>query len=256
MPCDRPAGGTGTQNTPSGRASLILLSAMLLFCAPAAAQQRTVNFTTADGCRIEAFYSAPSSGAYIFINTHGLGSDRHEWGTFEAGLKAKGHGWLSLDMRGHGASRNCGKKKADYRKFSKDDWAGVSRDIEAAAAWLKKKGFPPKRLVFCGASIGANLSVKAAAEGRVKPAGLVLLSPGLDYAGVRPGRYLAGAAKDLLIAAASDDPYAWNSARALHGAARENGLRPASMDGVSGHGANMLKAPEVIQKIIDWVSGL
>jgi alpha-beta hydrolase superfamily lysophospholipase len=234
----------------------LFFAVLFLAGARAEAGQEAVSLKTTDGCLIEAFYSAPSSGAYIFINTHGLGSDRHEWGPFEEILKAKGYGWLSLDLRGHGASRSCGGKEADYRKFSKAAWADVSRDIEAAAAWLKKKGFSPKRLIFCGASIGANLSVKAAAEGRVKPAALVLLSPGLDYAGVKPELYLARNPKKILIAAAEDDPYAWNSAQALHGAARKKDLSPASIDGGRGHGVNMLKARGVTQKILDWVSGL
>lgn len=233
--------------------TLIFLYALTLTL-PAAAQQQTVHFTSAGNCKIEAFYSAPSSGSFVFINAHGLGSDRHEWGLFQAALKERGYGWLSLDLRGHGASKACGGKPADYRKFTRADWAAASRDIEAAAAWLKKK--KTSNIVFCGASVGANLALKAAAEGAVKPAAVILLSPGLDYAGVRPELYLAKAPKRLLLAAAADDPYAWQSAAALSEMAGRNGLSAAAIDGGLGHGANMLKAPGVTKKILDWVSGL
>jgi alpha-beta hydrolase superfamily lysophospholipase len=165
-------------------------------------------------------------------------------------LAERGYGWLSLDLRGHGGSLDCGGKKADYRKFSKAEWGSASRDIEAAALWLKKKGY--KKIIFCGASIGANLAVKAAAEGRVKPAALVLLSPGLDYAGIKPEAYLKGAPRSILIVAAQDDAYAWRSALALYTAARKSALAPASLDGGLGHGVTIFKSAGLAEKILDW----
>jgi len=232
----------------------VLSLACLLSFSPAQAGQETVSFTTKDGCKIAAFYSAPSSGKHVFINVHGLGSDRNEWGGFQKDLAARGYGWLSIDLRGHGGSRSCGGKKADYRAFTKADWANASRDIEAAAGWLAKKKI--SNMVFCGASVGANLALKAAAEGAVKPAAAVLLSPGLDYAGIKPELYLAKAPKRLLFAAASDDPYAWQSAAALSQLAARSGLSASAIDGGSGHGVNMFKVPATAAKILDWAAGL
>ena len=229
-----------------------ILTLFFLLTASAAAQQQAVKFMSVDGCKIEAFYAAPSSGNYIFINAHGLGSGKEEWGSFQAALAERGHGWLSLDLRGHGGSKACGGKPADYRKFTQADWGGASRDIEAAAGWLKKKGY--RKIIFCGASIGANLSLKAAAEGAVKPAAVILLSPGLDYAGVRPELYLAKAPKRLLFAAAEDDPYAWRSAAALSGLAGRSDLSAAAIDGGLGHGVSMFKTPGTIKKILDWAA--
>ncbi|PIU20644.1 MAG: hypothetical protein COT18_01175 [Elusimicrobia bacterium CG08_land_8_20_14_0_20_59_10] len=230
---------------------------LLLTCAPARAQQKTVHFNTKDGCRIEAFYLAPSSGAYVFINTHGLGSAKYEWGPLQDELKKHGYGYLSLDLRGHGASRTCGKKPVDYKTFTKAGWSRLSGDIEAASAWLKKKGIPGGRTIFCGASIGANLSLKAAAEGRIKPRALVLLSPGLDYAGVRAGDYLPGPGRlPVLISAAADDAYAWQSGETLAKAARGRKQPVTFLDGGSGHGVNMFKTPATIPAILAWAAGL
>jgi alpha-beta hydrolase superfamily lysophospholipase len=234
----------------------ITSSLLALLCAAAPAGAATVKFNTTDGCALEAFYLAPSSGAYILVNTHGLGSDRNEWAGFQDALAGRGLGYLSLDLRGHGTSRKCRSKKADYRSFTKADWDNASRDITAAAAWLKKKGFPAKQLIFCGASIGANLSLKAAAESVAKPAAVILLSPGLDYAGIRPEDYLARLPHEILILAAKDDTYAWKSASALSLAAGRKGLSAAGFDGGSGHGVNMFRTPGMITKILDWISGL
>lgn len=223
--------------------------------AAADAGQKTVILNTSDGCRLEAFYLAPSPGSYVFINAHGLGSDKNEWAGFQAGLKTAGYGYLSLDLRGHGASRSCAGKKADYRAFTREDWAAVFRDIQAAAAWLKKKRTPARRLVFCGASVGANLAFKAAMEGPVKPYALVLLSPGLEYAGVNIEAYITSPRPFRLLAVASpDDQYAWQSSHLLVQESVKRSLDAAFVHGGSGHGVNMFRAPTAIPAILSWLS--
>ncbi|MBI4351093.1 MAG: alpha/beta fold hydrolase [Elusimicrobia bacterium] len=234
----------------------IFLCALFSSGAPVCAQQKTVRFTTPDGCRLEAFYLAPSSGAYVFINAHGLGSDKNEWGPFQQKLKGAGYGYLSLDLRGHGKSGTCGGKEVRYMYFSEAAWNGVSLDIETAAAWLKKRGLPPQRMIYCGASVGANLALKAAAEGGLKPAALILLSPGLEYAGVRAENYFSAPREfRLLSVAARSDLYAWESVLRLNRAAMEKGLSAYSLEAAAGHGVNMFKTPSVVPAILAWVEG-
>ena len=232
--------------------SFLLFFALLAMACPAKAEH-IVSFTSADGCKIEAFYQATSTGGYVFINAHGLGSNKSEWGSFQDALEERGQGYLSLDLRGHGASLTCGGAGTDYKYFTKADWNKVSRDIEAGAAWLKQKGVSAKKMVFCGASIGANLALKAAAQGTLKPAAVVLLSPGLEYAGVTTeNNYAVKQSFKILIAASQDDPYAWQSRAWLAKAARAKGLPVNLMEGKSGHGVSMF-SPELMTAIIDWV---
>jgi len=233
---------------------LLFAALFVLTGASARAGEQTANFKSSDGCELEAFYLAPSSGGYVFINAHGLGSNKNEWASFQDALEERGQGYLSIDLRGHGASLSCGGADADYKTFTKADWGKVYLDIEAGAAWLTKKGVLAKKMVFCGASIGANLALKAAALETSKPAAVVLLSPGLDYAGVTTeGYYAAKQPFRILIAASEDDPYAWQSRAYLARAARAKGLPVNFMEGKSGHGVNMFKAPELMTDIIDWV---
>jgi pimeloyl-ACP methyl ester carboxylesterase len=223
-----------------------------------AAGRETVSFKTSGGCVLEAVYQSASSGSYVFVNTHGLGSDKGEWRVLEGRLEKRGYGYLSLDLRGHGGSLRCPGGRADYKTFSAEQWAGLSADIRAAADYLKSRKVPQKRLVLCGASIGANLSLKAAAEG-LRPAGIVLLSPGLSYAGIEAGAYLEGlGAVPLLMAASEDDPYAWESAGQLTARAGVRGMRAVFRAGPGGHGANMLSAsrPELLNYILDWADKL
>jgi pimeloyl-ACP methyl ester carboxylesterase len=218
----------------------------------------TVHFKTADGCLIEGLYLPPSSGSYVFINTHGLGSNRHEWTPLESGLKKSGYGFLSLDLRGHGNSLVCSGRRVEYKSFSPARWAGLSEDIRSAADFLKGRKIPENRLILCGASIGASLSLKAAAEG-VKPAGLILLSPGLSYAGIEAEKFLGSmGAVPLLLAASEDDPYAWKSSGYLTVKAGSRGVPAVFRAGPGGHGANMLSAarPELLDYLLDWVQKL
>ena len=223
-----------------------------------AACRETVSFKTSGGCVLQAVYQSASSGSYVFVNTHGLGSSRGEWGILESRLKKKGYGYLSLDLRGHGGSVRCPGGRADYKTFSAEQWAGLSADIRAAADYLKSRKVPQERLVLCGASIGANLSLKAAAEG-LRPAGIVLLSPGLSYAGIEAGAYLEGlGAVPLLMAASEDDAYAWESAGQLAARAKLRGIPAVFRAGPGGHGANMLleARPELLNYILDWTDKL
>ena len=251
------------------RTKIILLIVVLCRFAPPAfaagaavsaraAGRETVSFKTSGGCVLEAVYQAASSGSYVFVNTHGLGSGKGEWRVLEGRLKKKGYGYLSLDLKGHGGSLRCPGGRADYKTFSAEQWAGLSADIRAAADYLKSRKVPQKRLVLCGASIGANLSLKAAAEG-LSPAGIVLLSPGLSYAGIEAGAYLESfGAIPLLMAASGDDAYAWESTGQLTARAKLRGLPAVFRAGPGGHGANMLSEarPELLNYILDWADKL
>jgi len=233
-------------------------AAVLLFlvCAPAAAGP--VRFNTPDGCALEAEYQPAPSRSYVFINIHGLGSSRGEWRVLEARLKKRGYGYLSLDLRGHGRSLDCAGKPVGYKTFSAGDWAGLSGNIKAAADFLKGKKVPQSRLVLCGASIGANLSLKAAAEG-LRPAGIVLLSPGMSYAGIEAAAFLDQLNGIPVLAAASeDDPYAWTSAGELTARAKLRNAPAVFRSGPGGHGANMLSdaRPELLNYILDWADKL
>jgi pimeloyl-ACP methyl ester carboxylesterase len=238
--------------------SALLCSLLLLSCPLLRAAEKKISLPTSDGCSLEALYLAPSTGAYVFVNTHGLGSDKNEWGRFDAALEKAGFGYLSLDLRGHGASLKCGGRAVDYRNFGQGDWGKLSGDIRAAVAFLKARQIPARRVVLCGASIGANLSAKAAAEGPA-PAGIVLLSPGLAYAGVALADFFPGGPGRRFFAAASpDDGYAWESSLRLARLAAEKKISFVLKTGPGGHGTKMFDAPgsALADEIIAWARAL
>jgi alpha-beta hydrolase superfamily lysophospholipase len=207
-----------------------------------------VSFKTENDCDISAFYQKSSSGTYIFVNAHGLGSSKEEWLPFQKVLTEKGFGFLSFDIRGHGKSLKCGKRSIDYKFFNEEDWAKLSNDFLGAVSFLVKKGIGKSKIIFCGASIGSSLALKAATEMKgEKIKYLVLLSPGLAYAKIRTDEILPRLiGTKVLIAASPEDRYAWMSSGSLLDIANKKNIKAQFIAGPGGHGVNMFRAKKGI----------
>ncbi len=201
-----------------------------------------VRFRTPDGCVISAYYQKSSSSSYVFINAHGLGSTKEEWIPFQKALVSRGFGFLSFDIRGHGESLRCGKKSVNYKLFSSRDWLLASNDFLGAVSFLRGKGVSRSKMVFCGASVGSSLALLAGKKLKGKINKYILLSPGVEYAGIKAGEALASLEKSFIIVAASPrDKYAWVSSGILLAIAGEKGMKTVFFAGRGGHGVNMFK---------------
>lgn len=102
-----------------------------------------------------------------------------------------------------------------------------------------------------GASLGANLATLAAAgDSRVRS--LALISPSLDYRGVRiEGSLKQYGERPALLLASLKDPYAARSARSL--AAGAAGLRELIWSEVPAHGTLLLaNQPELARTVVEW----
>lgn len=209
----------------------------------AAAQPKTVSFKSADGWTIVGSYHPGKKGAATAILVHGVGAGRGEWQDFEPQLWKLGLGTLSIDLRGHGESKKGPAGQRTYESFSSNDWASAQEDIQAAQTFLAARGL--KKVGLVGGSIGANLSSRQAAASS-DVAWVVLLSPGIDYRGVSlsdvPGR-------PELVAASGGDPYALQTAMGLLN--RDN---VTFLQASSGHGAQMLRDPDFVKKLLAWIA--
>ena len=108
-------------------------------------------------------------------------------------------------------------------------------------------------MALVGASIGANMALIAGAnEKGVRT--VVLLSPGLDYAGVTTEAAMeAYGDRPVLIAASQEDTYSADSSRKLEKIAIGDVKLVMHQD--AGHGTFMLQAePDLTQKIVDWLA--
>lgn len=202
-----------------------------------------VQIEAVDGQQISGtFY--PGSGSPPFpgiLLTHMLGGSREQWDMLVPSLTDIGYAVLAVDMRGHGETGG------------EVDWERARSDTLDAWLYLSSRDdIDSGKTALIGASIGANLSLAAAAsEPGINT--VVLLSPGLDYRGVTTMDTLEGyGERPVFIAASTEDSYAAESSQAL--AETAPGEVQLHMFQGAGHGTNMLaREPQLIELILDWL---
>jgi len=211
-------------------------------------QTEKVKFTTEDGVEIIGdFYEAPNS-KYAGILIHMMPSDRKSLRTLALKLKEVGYSTLAIDLRGHGESINSTKGLLDYKKFSDEEHQASIYDIKSASKFLEAKGFPISNQFLIGASIGANLSLQFLSSNTyVKCA--VLISPGLNYRGIKLENYLKKElGEKLMVVVTKEDIQSYSSIEKIKELAPPSTI--LEYPG-SAHGTDIFDGfPELYDKII------
>jgi dipeptidyl aminopeptidase/acylaminoacyl peptidase len=125
-------------------------------------------------------------------------------------------------------------------------------DVKAARRFLAQRGdVVQSRVGIAGSSIGANLAALEASNDATVHS-LALLSPSLDYRGLRIEAAVRRIGdRPVLLVASDDDPYALRSARELRKAG--GGLRELLVLSQAGHGAAMLsRDADLVRTLVDW----
>jgi alpha-beta hydrolase superfamily lysophospholipase len=218
-----------------------------------AAAASPVTLTTDDGVTLSAtLYQPRVTPAPAVVLLHMLGRSAADWAPLAERLAERGLVALAVDLRGHGRSR--GDTAGAYAGASGappgGDLSPMLRDVKAALAWLQARPELATGTVgLAGASLGASLAVLAAAD-EPSVRSVALLSPGLDYRGLRIEAAMRKyGARHALVVASREDAYAVRSAKALAGgpACQLHVLEDA------GHGSLMLqRAHELGATLVDW----
>jgi len=210
---------------------------------PGLAAARTVTFRTDDGVTIAATWYEPSTRpAPAVVLIHMMKRSRRDWDTFASRLAAEGVGALAVDLRGHGDSSGG---------VASDDLGPMVGDVTAARRYLATRpDVQPGRIGFAGASLGANLAVLAAVD--VPATSLALLSPSLDYRGLRiEGAVRKLGTRPVLLVASGEDAYAVRTVKDLQKAG--GGTREVLMLAGAGHGTAMLgRDADLARALVDW----
>lgn len=225
----------------------MILAALLCLEPGLAAAPQRVMLRTDDGVSLAATWYEPASrpGPAVIL-VHMLHRSRRDWDGVAARLASDGIGALALDLRGHGESGG-----ASSAGGGEPDYASMVLDVKAARRHLAARAdVQQARVGLAGASIGANLAALEAA-GDPSVASLALLSPSLDYRGLRIEGALRKLTRPILLVASDDDPYALRSARDLQKAG--GGPRELFVARGAGHGTTMLgREPELVRTLVDW----
>lgn len=216
-----------------------------------------VMFTTADSVSIAGLFTSAVNARGVVLLLHMMPAVKESWSAFSDLLAERGIASLAIDLRGHGESVRRGEVILDYRSFGDVEHQQKKLDVEAAAEWLKReKGFDGSRLLLAGASIGANLALRYAAEHPEVPAAMAL-SPGLDYHGVTTSDAVSSMdeRQALFLAASEDDAYSFETIETLAKAAKSGTLEVKKLRN-AGHGTTMFGRDEAFMaEAADWLAG-
>lgn len=141
---------------------------------------------------------------------------------------------LALDMRGHGKSVNLGT----YDSFQTEDYKAMKDDIVTAKKTLKDKYPTLERFYLVGASIGSSAAILAAQQdsdfGKV-----VMISPGMEYQGVKIERAVKDYIMPVLAVASANDRDAYNTALWVYSTSGSAQREKKIYEGLSAHGTDI-----------------
>jgi pimeloyl-ACP methyl ester carboxylesterase len=255
------------KRTGSGGSLRIVFCAVVLFGAVLGAHGqniRAIRLTSPDDVAISGdYYPVSADLAPAVLLVHSFATNRDEWGTFPVLLQQNGIAVLAVDLRGHGESTRQitakGPQLIDHRKFITADFQDMLLDINKAVDWLSEQpGINKQRIAIIGSSVGANLALRYTLFND-ELAAEVLLSPGLDYKGIRTDDVMGKLGPmPLRIVVSQFDPFAFPSATRLMEIRKEAGHTTDSNELIvcsgSLHGGKMLSGVKNLPvKLLDWL---
>lgn len=125
-----------------------------------------VTFTARDGVRLNGWFFPANNNfprrSFVLLICHGNGGNiSHRLDLYELLLQT-GVNVFAFDYRGYGRSEGRPNEEGTYR------------DVQAAYAWLKQRGFPATSIIAYGESLGGGIASELAVRETV--GGLVLHS--------------------------------------------------------------------------------
>ena len=240
---------------------LSLAATLCLITANAGADTvRPIRLTTVDDLGLAAsYYPVSTNSAAAVILLHSYGKAQDEWGTVPILFQRNGIAVLTFDLRGHGESVRQltanGVQMVDYRKFGPLDYKNMLIDINQAYDWLiGQPGIDKTRIAIIGSDLGANLALRYAAFND-DVAGLILLSPGLFYRGVRTDDVITRLGKrPLRIVVSRGDAFPFETSKHLIEVRQQAGQAVESNEllACSGelHGVAMLTGVKELSSVV------
>jgi alpha-beta hydrolase superfamily lysophospholipase len=227
------------------RTRAILCASLWCVAAVAEAAGRPVTLTSVDGVPLAgAFFEARNGPASGVVLVHMLGRTKDDWQDLGNRLQQAGLNALAIDLRGHGQSGGSAARLA-----------AMGGDVRAAVEWLQTRpSVQSDRIGIAGASLGANLALMVAV-GVPSVRALAMLSPALDYRGVRIDAAMLRryGARPAWLAASTEDPYALRTLREL--GTDTSGSREQRLTTAVAHGTNMLTADTSLSpELVDWLA--
>ncbi|MBU5689651.1 MAG: alpha/beta fold hydrolase [Candidatus Aenigmarchaeota archaeon] len=213
-----------------------------------------VKFTTDDGVVIYAnFVESQEKNGKAVILLHMLRTDKSYWTVFSDELNKNNYTTIAIDLRGHGKSVVKNGKEYRWQDFTEDDFNKMVLDVKAAKLFLIERGYEPKNIAIIGASIGANTAINyAATDEEIRS--IALLSPGLDYRGVKTEKSMSIFDGNVFIASSKEDEPSYSSCLKLKDLG--NSRKTVVFYENAGHGTWMFQKTDLAKKLLEWLNSL
>lgn len=226
---------------PLGVGALAVVAALAVPAPATNAAGRSVTFRASDGRTINGLLmEAHQRPAPAVVLVPMLGRSKDDWQAVADRLADADITALAIDLPGQGYPGDAQSLTAWHT------------DIVAAVGYLSSRSdVRPSSIGVAGASLGANLAaVAAAGDPRVRS--LVLVSPSLDYRGVRiEGAMRQYGSRPALLLSSARDPYGARSAREL--AKGAPGIRELRWSETMAHGTVLLsRDPDLGGALVEW----
>lgn len=207
--------------------------------------QQPVELVTSDGLNLKGTYFPPAyateTAAPALLLLHMAYGNRDEWQAFAETAQKAGYAALTFDLRGHGRSSG----KLAFTPV-------LDTDVATALAWLMAQpNIDGAKIGIAGASVGANLALRAAAA-HPEVKSVALLSPGLTYWEIdTPDALAQYGRRPILLIASKRDKYAADSTQTLSEQAL--GLQQLKVYTGTAHGTELFQSqPELPGLLLDW----
>ncbi len=221
---------------------VLILLIFLASCTMAKGIFETVTLETSDQMHISAdFYKTDSDKGVILL--HMLNRNKADWKDFATFLQVNRYNVIAIDSRGHGDS------DGSWQEFTEKDFNKMLLDVDAARIFLQEKGIT--KIGIVGASIGANTALNYAVSNSSISA-IILMSPGLDYRGVKTEASMIKYARSVFIIVSKDDAQSINASKKLYDLAK--GKKQIQIYDTAGHGTRMFSAdPDLKELMKNWL---
>ena len=160
--------------------------------------------------------------------------------------------FLAFDLRGHGQSTTIGNHEIHYADMGDTDFAKIPGDVaEMTNKVLSEYGIDTDRIVVVGASIGANAAMLLT-EKMPFISKVVMLSPGVDYRGLKPSEAFKEYKGQTLLVTGSRDRQSYVGSQQIAKGKMVDWLLKIYQ--TAGHGTNLIDAdPRAMHTVIQWI---
>jgi len=237
-----------------GLATIVVMSG-LNFLMPQNTQTDVDNYmnkiflSTKDDVKIAADLYEVENPAGWLVLVHMMPATKESWTELAKNFQNAGYENLAIDLRGHGESDGG---PDGYKSFADSQHQKSILDLEAAANYLiKERQATSDKIIFIGASIGANLSLQYISE-HSEFKTVILLSPGLNYRGIKTeslAKNLRAGQKVFFVSSRDDGENAEENQK-LYQSVPAGVEKEIKIYEAAGHGTTILENEQELKNLI------